>query len=72
MARTATPRPCIKACGRHVIGKGKICSECAPKCECGQRKRPDRTTCYACSPAGSERPIVWVPNGRGILVARRR
>lgn len=72
MANKSTPRPCLKNCGREVVGRAKVCAHCNA-CACGRPKRLRHGTCHYCAPlsAINEESIEWVPNGRGIVVARR-
>lgn len=79
MTTTVTPK--LGLCGHPVLGRAKLCVECASYCECGRRRNPDRPRCRRCSAritatekktAGrGDRPIVWVKNRRGIYVAQR-
>jgi hypothetical protein len=85
MASTITPvRLCAAGCGEYVKVRGrvKLCDDCCPKCECGNRKPANRPRCRACASRktqvekqltgrGDGRPIVWVKNRRGIFVAQR-
>lgn len=81
MATKVKPRPCLASCGRFVIGRERLCDDCASYCECGRRKPDDRPRCRNCSTRtaiaeqragrGMGRGIEWVPNGRGIVVAKR-
>lgn len=70
MGTKVTPRLCLGECGRYVTGKTKLCDDCVPRCDCGQRKRTGHRTCYACRP-DEQTDIVWVRNRHGILVHRR-
>ena len=75
---------CAAGCGRYlkVRGRVKLCDDCAPRCDCGQRKPTNRPRCRSCSSRqvevekqltgrGDNRPIIWVKNRRGIFVAHR-
>jgi len=79
---STTTKLCQKGCGNAVHGQGvKVCEDCTPKCACGRRRLSDRPRCRRCSARTSaitkttagrgDQPIVWVPNGHGIVVARR-
>lgn len=74
MGKKATPRPprpCLNNCGRQVIGRAKLCDDCNA-CACGRPKRHKHGTCHYCAPRSTidERPIEWVPNGKGTMVAK--
>lgn len=77
MATKIKPRPCLSGCGRFVTGRERLCSDCVSYCECGNRKQSDRPRCRNCASrtaTASQRAssrVEWVPNGRGILVAKR-
>lgn len=71
MARKPTPRPCLNECGRQVIGAAKVCDDCKGLCACGRAARAKHGTCHHCAPKTPTETIEWVPNGRGIVVARR-
>lgn len=67
------PRPCLRKCGRYVAGRAKVCEDCRDRsvCACGRRTRAKHGTCHHCAPETSVEPrIQWVPNGRGIVVAK--
>lgn len=68
----STQKLCDKGCGNAVNGQGKrICDDCAPLCECGKRRGADRPRCRSCAARKTVAAgrIVWVPNGRGTVVA---
>lgn len=73
MAHKVTlPRPCLKKCGEFVVGRAKVCDGCRDRsvCACGRRTRAKHGTCHYCAPKVPPGPIEWVPNGRGIVVAK--
>ncbi|HEY9413152.1 MAG TPA: hypothetical protein VIQ30_00200 [Pseudonocardia sp.] len=81
MATKIRPRPCLAKCGRFVTGRERLCADCVSYCECGNRKQTDRPRCRNCASrtatssqragCGMGAAIEWVPNGRGIVVAKR-
>lgn len=72
---STTQKLCDKGCGNAVHGQGKrICDACAPRCACGQRRGADRPRCRSCAEVTARQAlaagrIVWIPNGRGTMVA---
>lgn len=74
-SKVTLPRPCLRKCGRYVVGRAKVCDDCRDRavCACGRRTRAKHGTCHHCvpnAPAGPRGRIEWVPNGRGIVVAK--
>ena len=75
--KVTPPRPCLRKCGRYVAGRAKVCDDCRDRklCACGRRTRAKHGTCHHCAPKtptgrSPRGPIEWVPNGRGIVVAK--
>jgi hypothetical protein len=77
-------RLCEAGCGQYVKVRGrvKLCDNCCPKCECGNRRPSNRPRCRNCASRraeleqqltgrGDSRPIIWVKNSRGVFVRQR-
>ncbi|HEY9416775.1 MAG TPA: hypothetical protein VIQ30_18625 [Pseudonocardia sp.] len=75
-SKVRLPRPCLRKCGRFVVGRAKVCDDCRDRsiCACGRRTRAKHGTCDHClpqpPPGGPQGRIEWVPNGHGIVVTK--